>query len=136
MTSSRGGSPLRILPDFSESSGSRQKSPAAAPGCHPNFPREGRFLQAVLTDQSPLCQQPGPADLGTRHQLQQDRGGWDFRYHLRLNHHHLSSSRQEEFEFHKLWASSSFKKERKLEDRGTKSRKPNTTHKKSFKEKQ
>lgn len=92
MTSSRGGSPPRILPDFSESSGSRQKSPAAAPGCHPNFPREGRFLQAVLTDQSPLCQQPGPADLGTRHQLQQDRGGWDFRYHFRLHHHHLSSS--------------------------------------------
>lgn len=45
--------------------------------------------------------------------------------------------RQEEFGFHKLGASSSFKKEeRKLEDRGAKSRKPNTTHKTSSKGKQ
>lgn len=43
--------------------------------------------------------------------------------------------RQEELEFHKLWASSSFKKERKLGDRGAKSRKPNTTHTKNVSEK-
>lgn len=93
---------------FSESLGSRAENANSSPWLSSELPQGTCYVCAMLTDQSLLFQQARPADLETLSPIATG-SGWDFRYHFRLNHHHLSAGSrgsQEEFQFHKLWASS------------------------------
>lgn len=113
------------LPYFPESPGSRAENASSSRLSH-KLPGDACCACARLTDQSPLSQPIRPADLEGLSPITTGLG-WDFRYHIRLTHHHLSSGRQEEWISQTLGSSTFKQKLRKGKQAGSHSGKSQKT---------